>query len=440
MFNQVPGSGEAAGLAARRAALQAMRRVFGGGGAALEESLLADPGWNALAARDRAFARLLTATCFRRLGQIDAAVAACLSRPGRRLAAEPMLRLGACELLFLAVPPHAAVMSWVTLAKSQGAAAQAGLVNAVLRRLAREGAAIVAAQDTSLLAQPEWLRQSWSNAYGADIARAIAAAHLVEPPLDLTVKTAPEIWAERLGATLLPNGSLRLPADRSERRIENLPGFAEGAWWVQDAAAAWPVQLFGDPAGNRAIDLCAAPGGKTAQLAARGASVTSVDPSAKRLVRLSENLARLKLSCEIVRADATVWRPREPADLVLLDAPCSATGTIRRRPDIAWTTEPAEIVGLVALQDRLLRAAGEMVRPGGRLIFCTCSLQPEEGPERITAFLASGAPFVRQPIREGEAGIEAAMIDAEGALRTLPSHWPKLGGLDGFYAARLQRI
>ena len=404
----------------------------------LDETLADHEGLAALAARDRGFARLLVATTLRRLGQIDALLALCLDRPLKAKQAEVMtlLRLGACQLLFLGTAPHAAVGTSVDLARGQHLAGYRGLVNAVLRRLSRDGAALVAAQDAARLNTPEWLWESWCAAYGAPTARRIAEAHLSEAPLDLTAPDAPEDWAERLGARLLPSGSLRLASGGGE--VTRLAGFEAGTWWVQDAAAALPARLFGALAGARVIDLCAAPGGKTAQLAAAGARVTAVDVSAPRLRRLADNLQRLRLSAECVRADATEWRPSEPADAVLLDAPCSATGTLRRHPDIARLKRPAQLGVLTELQDRLLAAAVEMVRPGGLLVYTTCSLQPEEGPARIAALLASGAPFARAPLSATEIGGLEQAITAEGDLRTLPCHLAELGGLDGFYACRLR--
>ncbi|MGH6927134.1 MAG: RsmB/NOP family class I SAM-dependent RNA methyltransferase, partial [Dongiaceae bacterium] len=270
----------------------------------------------------------------------------------------------------------------------------------------------------------------------AEGAEAIAAAHLREPPLDLTVKSDPTAWRDRLGATLLPTGSLRRPADG---RIDALPGFLEGAWWVQDAAAALPVRMLGDVAGKRVIDLCAAPGGKTAQLAAAGADVVAVDRSEPRLQRLRDNLDRLDLRADTVAADATEWIPEQPADAVLIDAPCSATGTIRRHPDVPWLKRPGDIPKLTLLQDRLLRAATAMVKPGGLIVYCTCSLQPEEGGNRIDDALRDGIPAERAPIDASVVAGQSQFITAAGDLRTLPYHLGEIGGIDGFYAARLRR-
>ncbi|MDH3793045.1 MAG: RsmB/NOP family class I SAM-dependent RNA methyltransferase, partial [Rhodospirillales bacterium] len=243
--------------------------------------------------------------------------------------------------------------------------------------------------------------------------------------------------AERLGAQLLPGGTLRLPPGAGE--VSRLPGYDEGAWWVQDAAAALPARLLGDVAGKQVIDLCAAPGGKTAQLAAAGARVTAVERSEVRLARLSENLARLGLSVTAVTADAATWRPEAPAGAVLLDAPCSATGTLRRHPDIAHLKGPEQIAALAALQDKLLAATLGMVKPGGLLVYAVCSLQPEEGPARIARLLAGGAPAARVPVEPAEFQGLCDLVTAEGDLRTLPCHLAGDGGMDGFYACRLRR-
>jgi 16S rRNA (cytosine967-C5)-methyltransferase len=392
-----------------------------------------------LSSRDRAFMRLVVAMTLRQLGRVDGIIDICLERrlPRRGQAVRTLLRMGICQLLFLETSPHAAVDTTVELIAARGGeAGYKGLINAVLRRVDRERVPMLERVGTPSINTPAWLWDSWVAAYGAAGAEAIAAAHLREPPLDLTVKGDPEAWRDRLGATLLPTGSLRLPADGP---VEALPGFLEGAWWVQDAAAALPVRMLGDVAGKRVIDLCAAPGGKTAQLAAAGAAVVAVDRSETRLQRLRDNLARLNLRADAVPADATQWTLDQPADAVLVDAPCSATGTIRRHPDVPWLKRPGDIAKLASLQDRLLRAAIAMVRPGGLIVYCTCSLQPEEGANRIDTALRDGLPAERMPIDASVVAGQAQFITAAGDLRTLPCHLGEIGGIDGFYAARLWR-
>ena len=428
----------------RQVALKLLGQVLGRR-RPLDEALAANPAMARLTPRDRALARQLTTTVLRRLGQIDALIGHCLERPLKPKLSEvgDILRLGAAQLIFLRTPAHAAVSTSVALAARQRLAGHKGLINAVLRRLARDGAALAEAQDAARLNTPDWLWESWRAAYGEANARAIAEAHLTEPPLDLTLRpdaggaVDPHAWAGRLNATVLPGGSLRLAAGSGE--VAKLPGYAEGAWWVQDAAATLPARLLGAVENQAVIDLCAAPGGKTAQLAAAGAKVTALEVSPARLARLRENLARLNLSAETVAADATAWRPEQPADAVLLDAPCSATGTLRRHPDIARLKAPGDLAALTKLQDRLLAAAADMLRPGGQLIYATCSLQPDEGPARISARLAAGAPLERVPIAGGELGGLDELVNGDGDLRSLPCHLGALGGLDGFYACRLRR-
>jgi 16S rRNA (cytosine967-C5)-methyltransferase len=405
----------------------------------LDEAIEDSSAMARLTLRDRAFARLLVATVLRRLGQIDALIAACLANPLPPRAAQvhDILRLGIAQLLFLHTPPHAAVATSVDLAQSRGFPAHKGLVNAVLRRLSVEGPDRAAAQDAASLNTPSWLWRSWTNHYGEDVARAIATAHLREAPLDLTLRSNAMNWCESLSATPLPTGTLRRPGGGA---VAALPGYAEGAWWVQDAAAALPVRLFGNVAGMQVVDLCAAPGGKTAQLADAGAFVTAVDRSSRRLERLIANLKRLALPAATVAADATSWRPEQPADAVLLDAPCSATGAIRRHPDVPHLKRPADIARLAAIQDRLLRSAVEMLRPGGMLVFCTCSLEAEEGPQRIETLLRSGAPVERRPIAAAESNVPEEWITPEGDLRTLPFHLAEYDGIDGFYGARLIKL
>jgi 16S rRNA (cytosine967-C5)-methyltransferase len=389
-----------------------------------------------LSTRDRAFARLLVATALRRLGQIDALIDRCLNIPlaPRAAVVQDILRLGIAQLLFLRTPAHAAVATSVDLAQIRGFLSHKGLVNAVLRRLSVEGEELAAAQDAARLNTPDWLWQSWTKSYGEATARAIAAAHLKEAPLDLTLRGDADGWCGKLEATLLPTGTLRRAPGGS---IAALPGYAEGAWWVQDAAAALPARLFGDVAGREVVDLCAAPGGKTAQLAAAGALVTAVDRSPRRLERLVANLDRLGLPIAAVAADALTWRPDRPIDAVLLDAPCTTTGAIRRHPDVPHLKLPEDVARLSVVQDNLLRAAIDILRPGGILVYCTCSLEPAEGPQRIEALFGAGAPVERRPITADEIGVEPEWITATGDLRTLPCHLPEYNGLDGFFSARL---
>jgi 16S rRNA (cytosine967-C5)-methyltransferase len=404
----------------------------------LDEALAAHRDLGRLEPRDRAFARLLTATVLRRLGQIDAAIEARLERPlpAKRAVVRDILRLGVAQIAVLGLAPHAAVDTAVALAGARRQAGLKGLVNAVLRRIAEAGP--LPQDDPEHLNVPDWLWRSWTSAYGADTAAAIARANLAEAPLDITPKDSATAarWAAALEAEILPTGSLRRRAGGDPTA---LPGFAEGAWWVQDAAAALPARLLGDVVGQRVADLCAAPGGKTLQLAAAGARVTAVDISDKRLMRLRGNLERVGLKVETVVADAAKWTPPEPFDAVLLDAPCTATGTLRRHPDIAWNKGPEDVARLTAVQDRLLAAAVQMVKPGGPVVYATCSLQQEECGDRIAALAAAGTAFETDPVGPYELTGTDDALTPRGALRTLPCHWAETGGIDGFYAIRLRR-
>lgn len=393
--------------------------------------------------RDRALARLIVMTVLRRKGELQAVIASFLEKPlpadtGRLW---PILLSAGAQLLLLETPPHAAISLAVDQCRADPKARRFDrLANAVLRRVATAGPEVMARLDPVTANVPPWLLARWTAAYGESRAREIAAASLREAALDLSVKSEAAAWAERLGGLLLPTGTVRLAR---AGRVEDLAGYADGAWWVQDAAAALPARLLGPVAGLSVADLCAAPGGKTAELAAAGAEVTAVDQSSARLARLRENLARLKLRAEVVEADATAWEPGRTFDAVLLDAPCSATGTIRRHPDILHLKRKDDTLERVALQERLLDRAARLVRPGGLLVYCTCSLEPEEGPAQVARLLAAAPGLARVPVTPGEAGIDGAWLTPEGDLRTLPCHLPHadpaLAGLDGFYAARLRK-
>jgi 16S rRNA (cytosine967-C5)-methyltransferase len=394
----------------------------------------------ALSGRDRALTRALIGSVLRRLGTLRYLIGLLLkSGPPKDVPrVETALLIGAAQILLFDVPDHAAVDLSVRLVQADRKAAHyAGLVNAVLRRLAREGAERLAGLDAVILDTPEWLMTRWIATYGEDTARAIAAANGSEPALDLTVKAEPESWAAQLGGRVLPTGSVRTIAHGA---VTALPGFAEGAWWVQDAAAALPARLLGAVAGLRVADLCAAPGGKTAQLAAAGARVTAVDRAPARLARLGENLQRLALDAQLVCADVAEWQA-EPFDAVLLDAPCSSTGTIRRHPDVPWLKVVADIAALAAAQRRLIKRAAALTKPGGTLVYCTCSLEPEEGEAIVADLLAHSSAVRRAPLEASEIFGRGEFLTRDGDLRTLPCHLPdpdsRLSGLDGFYAARL---
>jgi 16S rRNA (cytosine967-C5)-methyltransferase len=408
----------------------------------LDALLESHPGLAGLAPRDRAFARAVVGTALRRHGTLDAILNSLVAkRPPHAGALFPIMEIAAAQILFMDVADHAAGSVAIDqIAADHDARHFKGLANAVLRRIGREkdpllkSAAEVPGRDT-----PEWLWSRWLKAYGEAATEKIADAHRLEPSLDFSVKRNPEGWAEKLGGIVLPTGSVRAIASGP---IELMPGFAEGEWWVQDAAAALPAMLLGDVRGIRVADLCAAPGGKTAALANAGAHVTAVDISAPRLARLTDNLNRLRLTAETVTADVLTWQPREPFDAILLDAPCTSTGTIRRHPDIAWLKRADDVAALAALQAKMITRATSSLKPGGILIYCTCSLEPEEGETQITRAIAE-LPLVSLPVSAAEIGGLAEAINPYGNIRTLPFHLPyptpRLSGLDGFFIARLRK-
>ena len=394
--------------------------------------------------RDRALARMIATTALRQLGVLRAALATCLQKPlkGRAGAVEPILIAGAAELLFMESPAHAVVDSIVRLAKAHDETRPyAALVNGVLRRLEREKETLLLPLDTAKLNTPPWLWKRWVRVYGEERTRAIAALHAVVPPLDLTIRENPGQWAESLSANLVGTHSVRL---RRSGRIETLQGYGEGAWWVQDAAAALPAQLLSIAPGMVVADLCAAPGGKTAQLANAGAEVHAVDVSAKRLKTLDENMARLRFEAIVHAIDATKWQPPKPLDAILLDAPCSATGTIRRNPDAAWLKRDTDIAHLARVQSRLLDHAATLLKSGGMLIYCTCSLEPEEGEEQIAAFLSRNEGFMRDAIKPSEVPGFENTVTPLGEVRilpvALPHDDPALAGASGFHVARLKKV
>lgn len=420
---------EAAGLSARRLAVGLLggilveRRPF-------DELWDSDPAIAALDPRDRGLVMALTLTALRHKGEADAVLASFLDKPLPRKAGAAALILlaGATQLLFMEMPPHAVIDLSVRLAKEdQGAKHFSGLINAVLRKVAEGGVSLLEGLDAPRLNTPDWLWTRWIKTYGEDTTRAIARAHMQEPYLDVNVKNSPEHWATALGGTLLPTGAIRLKASSG---IEQLPGFAKGAWWVQDEAAGLPVRLLGDVKGKQVLDLCAAPGGKTLQLCALGAHVTALDISGARLGRLRDNLRRTGFAASVVTADVFDYRPPELFDAVLLDAPCSATGTIRRHPDLPSLKTAEQIGALVELQWKMLAHAATLVKPGGILVYCTCSLEPQEGEKQVTAFLKKNPEFSVASAHMPD----PAMVSPQGFLRTLPSM-----GMDGFFAAGLTK-
>lgn len=438
-----------AGFATRRLAVEILSAV-------IERHQPFDQQWSTatrsaafagLEPRDRAFVRLLTSTTLRRQGELEHVVRQFLEKPlpqdrGRLW---PILLSGAAQLLCLDLPPHAVVDLCVELARAdRGARRFDKLTNAILRRVSERGKEIIGASDGVLLNVPPWLYGRWEATYGTVLARHIAEASLRAAPLDLSLKSTDpneaRSFADSIGGRLLPTGSIRIA---EPGRVDELPGYADGRWWVQDAAAALVTRTAGDVRGLAVADLCAAPGGKTASLASAGARVTAVDFSEKRLARLTENMQRLNLEAEIVAADVATWVPDRSFDVVLLDAPCSATGTVRRHPDLLRQKSPEDITRLAGLQAEMLDSAAPLVSAGGLLVYSTCSLEPEEGPAQTDAFLARHPEFTREPVDILALGGDKDWLTPAGDLRTLPCHLPldppELSGMDGFYVARLRR-
>jgi 16S rRNA (cytosine967-C5)-methyltransferase len=426
------------GLEVRLLAAKTLEAVFDSQ-LTIEEALDREPAVSKLEARDRAFLVTLLLTSFRHLGEIQKVIGTHLAKPLPRKSgpANLILWLGAAQLLFLDTPPHAAIDLAVQSARMNTHATHfSGLINAVLRKVSAGGKDALQKLDAPRLNTPDWLWKRWRRGYGEDLARLIAGAHGAEPALDLAIKNGPVHWAEKLGGTLLPGGHVRLAANHGA--ITGLPGFSEGAWWVQDAAAGMPVLLFGNLKGKSALDLCAAPGGKTLQMAAAGATVTAVDISAMRLQRLRENIARIGLEAEVLEGDVLDLGMTAQFHAVLLDAPCSATGTIRRHPELPYLKNDVHLGDLISRQREMMMAASERVCPGGMLVYATCSLEPEEGEEQVGWFLSRNSGF---ELAMPPTSIPSHFIAPEGWLRILPHM--SIGesqGLDGFFAAGMRRL
>ncbi|WP_375686441.1 RsmB/NOP family class I SAM-dependent RNA methyltransferase [Bartonella sp. AC331YNZD] len=406
------------------------------------------PHYLKLSQRDRLLCRAILIASLRHRGQIIAAFSRFLARPlpSQALSLQHLLHISVAQILYLDIPDHAAIDLAVRVAKLDPRMHRfSGVVNALLRNVARE-AELLRQQVPTIEGVPAWFGQLLVSAYGTEKAHQIIAIQSMEPPLDLTVKSDSVGWAERLGGVALPNGSVRL--NRLECSVSDLPGYREGSWWVQDFAAALPACLFGSIRGKRVADLCASPGGKTAQLALQEAEVTAIELSANRVKRLKENMERLHFSAHIWQGDVKNFHPTQLFDAVLLDAPCSSTGTIRRHPDILWTKSRDDIVKLAALQYDLLVAAISLVKEGGRIVFSNCSLAREEGEDLIEKILSIRNDIVLDPIYPEEMGALEHLL-CGGILRTTPADFCHKNfdtektvflGMDGFFAARLRKI
>ncbi len=427
------------GMMARRVALGLLYHILQQK-RSLDESFTHDGYFAALPPRDRGFTRMLVTTVLRRKGQMDDLLRRAMDKGGEPnpVLLKFILYIGMCQIFFMDVPDHAAVDTSVVLADENGLSRQKGLVNAVLRRMTGEGREWIVKQDAVRMNFPGWILDAWIRDYGLHDAANIALASLMEPALDISVRDPVSLdeWQEALGATRLPTGSLRRMGGGS---VAEMPGLEEGVWWVQDAAAALPVALLGDIAGKTVIDLCAAPGGKTMQLAAAGARVIAVDRSSSRMKILHENIQRTNLGTRVTTqiTDGAEWQTKDKADIVLLDAPCSATGTIRRHPDLLHLKSARDVTQLMKVQERLLANALRLLKPGGILVYCTCSLQKDEGERQIEQFMSEHPAVKRWPVTAREVGGIADAVTPEGDVRLKPYHLAPYGGIDGFFIARL---
>lgn len=428
-------------LSARKAALSLLEDVLVRK-QALDHALETNQNFKPLMSRDRAFARMIVSTTLRRLGQINDLITRMETSPNssKNMVLQNILRIGVAQICFMEVPDHAAVDTSVRLADAAEMDRQKAFVNGLLRNIARTGRDIRDKQDEARVNTPEWLLKLWISDYGLKEAAEIANANLVEAPLDFSIKDQnnKKYWEGALQARETPSGSLRRTAGGA---VNELIGFDDGMWWVQDAAAAIPATLFGDVVSQPVIDMCAAPGGKTAQLAAMGAHVTALDRSAKRLKRLQANLKRLRLeqNVQTLTEDASAYRPKEQPQFILLDAPCSATGTIRRHPDVMHLKTETDLERLISIQWRILENAISILAPGGTLIYCTCSLQKAEGEYQIERALNTYPEMVRKPIDPAEIGNMDDLVNEHGDVRILPYHMATQGGMDGFFIARLTK-
>lgn len=449
--DSTPSVGWQSRLAAAELVLTAME-----GGVDFDTAMDRSRTFRKLEGADRGFARAMAGAALRAVGRIDWALGGMVQRPLAELQPplRALLRVGAAQLWLMDVADHAAVSATVEAAgKWDDARKGGGLVNAVLRRATREGGAFESAPVTSVW--PDWLAARMKASLGAAGAEALAIAQLEEPPIDITLRAPDEaeMWAEQLEAEILPNGSLRL---QSGAGMVDMPGYAAGAWWVQDTAAALPAKLLGDVRGRDVADLCAAPGGKAMQLAAMGAKLSAIEMSKQRIGRLRENAERAQLAMDIVEADARTWRPALPLDAVLLDAPCSALGIIRRHPEGVWRRDPKDLARFPSVQRALVDAARDMLKPGGRLVYSVCTPSPEEGREVIEGALSAGG-WKRVAVTPAEAVGFDASLTSDGDVLTLPhvfgSRDPSGAedaaaatlaeeplNSDAFYIARLERV
>ncbi|VAX07487.1 16S rRNA (cytosine(967)-C(5))-methyltransferase [hydrothermal vent metagenome] len=445
---EMPTGKNRVGFEARRLAARLLGLVVDEGHslAALCDNASGNAGYRALITKDRAMVRAILTTCLRNRGAILTVMKKVMDRPEPKRARDLThnLHVAAAQILFMELPDSAAVnLAVAAIAANRNTQRFKGFANAVLRRIGREKEELLKNTVPTAPVMPQWLQRQVRTDFGRENLEAMEAMILLEPYLDISLNGAhsSENWETKLEATKLVTGSLRLTTDTPVHKLE---GYKRGAWWVQNAAAAIPAKLLGDVSGLEVADLCAAPGGKSAQLASNGANVTMVDNSETRLARLVENFERLELEGNVVCANLLDWKPAKQFDCVLLDAPCSSTGTLRRHPDVMWSKSPEEVKKLAKLQRQMLKKAIELTRPGGRIIFATCSLAKAEGEDVFSQMLKDNKQVKALPVLPQELGGLSGIINGQGAVRCLPNHMaldPKrLGGLDGFFAGRLERL
>jgi len=442
------------GLASRAVATTILTRVIddGRGLDGLLDTRHGPPALKNLSDMDKALVRAIATAALRHRGHLLLVFNRLMNRPPPKNARHlhHTLHVAAAQILFMDVPDSAAVNLAVTAIGNEKRSARfTKLANAVLRRMSREKKELLAlmqSDEMSRAAMAPWLHKRVKKAYGLNRATKIATQHMLEPVVDITVRDNPALWAKRLTGITLFGNTVRVAR---KGKVETWPGYEEGAWWVQDAAASLPAHLLGDVAQLQVADLCAAPGGKTAQLAAKGAHVTAVETSASRLDRLKQNFGRLNLTANFINADLFDWQPQHLFDAVLLDAPCSSTGTVRRHPDVQWIKSPQIVSELANLQERMILHAARFVKPGGCLVFANCSIDRTEGEDIYARIIKGKHGLDPSPVMATELFGRDEMITGQGTVRTLPCHLQDMkpppqstieperySGLDGFFAAR----